>query len=287
MTAADRWAARIYRGYVVAFYLLLFAPLVVVAVFAFNSSLFPAPPWKSFTLDWFFAANALGSGRPGLLGDPGMLAAIGNSFKVALPVTVISVVAGTVNAFLMERRRFPGQALLGMMLLLPLVIPGVILGISILAFSSAVAEWLEALLNTDLDVLRPGLPLVILGQCSFTITVTTLIISARLRKLDPMLEEAARDLGAGSARVLRTVVLPFLAPACVGGGLVSFLMSFENFNTTLMLVGPRPTLPVYMYSLMREGTTPVVNAASLAVMLMTALAALIVVLLAGRSPSST
>jgi len=154
-----------------------------------------------------------------------------------------------------------------MMMLWPLVIPGVVLGISILAFFSRVANGLEDWLQTDLDILRPGLPLVVLGQLSFILTISTLIIAARLRKFDRALEEAAFDLGASRARVLRTVTLPFLRPALIGAGLVALLMSFENFNTTLMLVGSDAPLPITMYGQMREGATPAINAVSLLLML--------------------
>jgi spermidine/putrescine transport system permease protein len=154
-----------------------------------------------------------------------------------------------------------------MMMLWPLVIPGVVLGISILAFFSRVANGLEEWLQTDLDFLRPGLGLVILGQLSFILTISTLIIAARLRKFDRSLEEAALDLGASRARVLRTVTLPFLRPALIGAGLVALLMSFENFNTTLMLVGSDAPLPITMYGQMREGATPAINAVSLFLML--------------------
>jgi spermidine/putrescine transport system permease protein len=143
----------------------------------------------------------------------------------------------------------------------------VVLGISILAFFSRVANGLEDWLQTDLDFLRPGLPLVILGQLSFILTISTLIIAARLRKFDRSLEEAAFDLGASRARVLRTVTLPFLSPALIGAGLVALLMSFENFNTTLMLVGSDAPLPITMYGQMREGATPAINAVSLLLML--------------------
>ena len=172
-----------FRLYVAAFYLFLFAPLVVVALFAFNASLFPAPPWKGFTVEWFTGTGAV-FGKPGILKDPAMLTAIFNSLKIALPVTVLAVVLGTANAFLLERKEFPGKALLSMMMLWPLVIPGVILGISILAFSSRIANSLEDWLNMDLDFLRPGLFLVILGQLSFILTISTLIIGARLKKFD-------------------------------------------------------------------------------------------------------
>ena len=199
--------------------------------------------------------------------DPIWLSSIGNSFKVAIPVALLAVLIGTVNAWVLERAEFRGKTLLAMMMLWPLVIPGVVLGISILAFFSRVANGLEDWLQTDLDLLRPGLPLVVLGQLSFILTIATLIIAARLRKFDRSLEEAAFDLGASRARVLRTVTLPFLRPALIGAGLVALLMSFENFNTTLMLVGSESPLPIAMYGQMREGASPAINAVSLLLML--------------------
>ncbi len=256
----------LWKFYIAAFYIFLFAPLVVVAVFAFNDSPFPSPPWRGFTLEWFTGTGAV-FGKPGVLKDPIWLTTIGNSLKVALPVAVLAVLLGTVNAWLLERAQFPGKTLLAMMMLWPLVIPGVVLGISILAFFSRVANGLEEWLQMDLDPLRPGLSLVVLGQLSFILTISTLIIAARLRKFDRSLEEAAFDLGASRARVLRTITLPFLRPALVGAGLVALLMSFENFNTTLMLVGSDAPLPITMYGQMREGATPAINAVSLLVML--------------------
>jgi spermidine/putrescine transport system permease protein len=255
-----------WKLYIAAFYLFLFAPLLVVAIFAFNASQFPSPPWRGFTLEWFTGTGAV-LGKPGVLMDPIWLSSIGNSFKVAVPVALLAVLIGTVNAWVLERAEFRGKTLLAMMMLWPLVIPGVVLGISILAFFSRVANGLEDWLQTDLDLLRPGLPLVVLGQLSFILTIATLIIAARLRKFDRSLEEAAFDLGASRARVLRTVTLPFLRPALIGAGLVALLMSFENFNTTLMLVGSESPLPIAMYGQMREGASPAINAVSLLLML--------------------
>ncbi|WP_112662965.1 ABC transporter permease [Microvirga flavescens] len=255
----------LWKFYIAAFYIFLFAPLLVVAVFAFNASPFPSPPWKGFTLEWFIGTGSV-FGKPGVLMDPIWLTTILNSLKVAVPVAVLAVVIGTVNAWLLERAEFPGKTLFAMMMLWPLVIPGVILGISILAFFSRLANGLEDFLQTDIDGLRPGLMLIVLGQLSFILTIATLIIAARLRKFDRSLEEAAFDLGASRTRVLRTVTLPFLSPALVGAGLVALLMSFENFNTTLMLVGSDPPLPITMYGQMREGATPAINAISLLVM---------------------
>ncbi len=258
--------------YVAAFLLFLFLPLIIVGVFAFNDAPYPAPPWRAFTLDWFFG-NAR-SGRIGLFADSELLGSMVTSCVVALWVTVLSVGVGTANAFLLERGRFPGKQALSVLMMVPLVIPGVILGISILAFASRIAEFAEDSFGLELDFLRPGLPLVVLGQFSFIATIATLTISARLRRFDSTLEEAALNLGASKAAVFRTILLPYLRPALLGSAAISFLMSFEDFNTTLMLVGADSPLTIMMYGRMREGATPVLNAVSLFLMVASGLLAL-------------
>jgi spermidine/putrescine transport system permease protein len=268
--------------YVGAFLLFLFVPLVTVAVFAFNNAPYPAPPWRGFTLDWFLGNAA--AGRVGLFRDTELLGSILTSVIVACWVTALAVIVGTANSFLMERWEFPGKQALSVLMLVPLVIPGVILGISILALSSLIAELADSLFGWDLDFLRPGLPLVVLGQFSYVATVTTLMISARLKRFDRTLEEAALNLGASHAAVLRTITFPYLRPALIGSAAISFLMSFENFNTTLMLVGADAPLTVTMYGRMREGATPALNAVSLFLML--ASAALALTLLRGGRRAS-
>ena len=276
------WLRTATVAYVAAFLLFLFVPLIIVAVFAFNDAPYPAPPWRGFTLDWF-TGNAA-SGRVGLFHDSALLGSIWTSVVVAIWVTALSVAVGTANAFLMERYRFFGKETLSVLMLAPLVIPGVILGISILSLSSRIADLLLAVFDLDLDFLRPGLPLVVLGQFSYIATISTLMISARLQRFDRTLEEAGLNLGASHAAVLRTITFPYLRPALIGSAAISFLMSFENFNTTLMLVGADPPLTVMMYGRMREGATPVLNAVSLFLMLASALFAL--TLMRGSSRSA-
>jgi len=265
-----------YHAYVALFFLFLGAPLVAASIFAFHDAAFAGFPWKGFTLDWFVGEH---EPKLGMFFDRRLLQGLSNSFYVALMVSTLSVFVGTTNAFLFERRNFPGKAFLSILMVLPLVIPGVIIGISILVFASNIANGLEDTLNRDLPYLRPGLFLVVLGQFSFLTTITTLVISARLRKFDISLEEAAFNLGAGRARVLATVTLPFLRPALIAAFLVAFLMSFENFNTTLMLVGSDSPLTVTMYDrLVKGGSTPVLNAISLFLIIGSGLLALISVL---------
>ena len=258
--------------YLVGFFAFLFLPLIVVGVFAFNDAPYPAPPWRGFTLDWFLGNSH--SGRIGLFADRDLLGSIWTSCIVAAWVTLLSVLLGTCNAFLIERQRFVGKQALSILMLAPLVIPGVILGISILAFASRIAEFADDVLGLDVDFLRPGLPLVVLGQFSYIATIATLTISARLRRFDRTLEEAALNLGASRPAVLRTIIFPYLRPALLGSAAISFLMSFADFNTTLMLVGADSPLTVMMYGRMREGASPVLNAVSLFLMLASAVLAL-------------
>jgi spermidine/putrescine transport system permease protein len=262
-----RWGT---AAYVLAFFAFLFLPLVVVAVFAFNNAPYPAPPWRGFTLDWFVGAP----GRTGLFADQPLLASLWTSAVVASWVTLLSVTVGTANAFLLERATFRGKQALSMLMLAPLVIPGVILGISILAFASRIAQFADDQFGWELEFLRPGLPLVVLGQFSYIVSIASLMISARLKRFDRTLEEAAYNLGATRGAVLTTLTLPYLRPALLGAAAISFLMSFENFNTTLMLVGADAPLTVMMYGRMREGASPVLNAVSLLLMVASALLAL-------------
>ena len=258
-------------AYVAAFFVFLFVPLVVVAVFAFNDANYPAPPWRGFTLDWFVGGA---KGRTGLFADAPLMKSVVTSVWVASFVTLLSVAVGTANAFLLERADFRGKSALSLLMLAPLVIPGVILGISILAFASRLAQLADDAFGVELDFLRPGLPLVVLGQFSYIVSIATLTIAARLKRFDATLEDAAYNLGASRAAVLWTVTLPYLKPALIGAAAISFLMSFENFNTTLMLVGSDSPLTIMMYGRMREGASPVMNAVSLFLMVASAVLAL-------------
>lgn len=200
-------------------------------------------------------------------------------------VSALAVAAGTCNAFLFERKQFPAKNFFYILMIVPLVIPGVILGISILVFASMIANGLEETFGIEWDFLRPGLFLVILGQFSFLTTITSLVIAARLRKFDISLEEAALNLGATRLRVLMTVTLPYLMPALFSAFVVAFLVSFENFNTTLMLVGSDAPLTITMYDRMvKVGSTPVLNAVSFFLMVGSgALALLSVVVQRGKA----
>jgi len=260
-----------FKLYVLLYFVFLFAPLVVTCVLAFNDSQFPSLPWKGFTLDWF-TANL--PNRVGIFHDQINLDSIAVSFRVAFFVTLLSVAVGTCGAFLFEQEEFRFKQLLYFLMLAPLVIPGVILGISVLLFSNTLGTYFEQHWNLDIALFRPSFWLVVLGQFSFIATLVTLVVSARLKKFDRTLEEAAMNLGANRFEAIWHITLKYLRPAIIGAGAVAFLMSFENFNTTLFLVGSEATLPINLYLQVRDGSTPVINAISFLLIVGTSLIAL-------------
>lgn len=265
--------------YLILFYIFLFAPLVITCILAFNDSNFPSLPWKGFSLDWFLADEP---GRIGLFHDRSNLASIWVSAKTAFWVSILSVTVGTMGAFLFEQEEFRGKQALYFLALTPLVIPGVILGISLLLTANSLGLFFEDRFGLDIDLLRPSFWLVVLGQFSFIATFVLLVVSARLKKFDASLEEAALNLGATRRQVIRHITLPFLRPALVGSGAVAFLMSFENFNTTLFLVGSETTLPVNLYLQVRDGSTPIINAVSFLLIVSTSILAVINLIVSKR-----
>lgn len=265
-----------YRAYVLAFFIFLAAPLIAAGTFAFNDSLFPALPWQGFTLSWFFGET---EPKLGMFHDRRLLSGLYYSFIIAVMVSLLTVFIGTCNAFLFVRKDFPGKNFFYILMIVPLVIPGVILGISILVVASSAANGLENQFDFELELLRPGIFLVVLGQVSFTTTITSLVIVAKLKKFDITMEEAALNLGASTTRVIRTITLPFLRSAMIAAGIVAFLVSFENFNTTLFLVGSEAPLTITMFDRVHKvGSTPVLNAVSFFLMVGSGLLALLSIL---------
>ncbi len=258
--------------FIILYFIFLFAPLVVTMILAFNDSMYPALPWQGFTLDWFFGK---GPTKYGIFHDQTNLRSLFTSFKVAFSVMIVSTFLGTCAAFLFEQENFRFKGALYFLMIAPLVIPGVILGISILMFSNTIGLFIEDHLNIYVKFLGPGFPLVVLGQSSFISTIVALVVSARLKKFDRTLEEAAYNLGANKAEVLWFITLKYLRPSIIGGAAMAFLMSFENFNTTIFLVGSQATLPINMYMQVRDGSTPVINAISFLLILGTSIFAVI------------
>ena len=255
----SRFYSVTYRAMIAYYFLLMFAPLLVVCFLAFNDSIFTSLPWKGFTLDWFIGE---GPEKIGFFNDTRNMNGVVISFYTAIFVTILTVIIGTLAAFLFEQEEFIGKKYLYFLLIAPLVVPGVILGISILSFSNILGTFIEDHTGIYLKIFSPGFWLVILGQSTYITPYVTLVVMARLKKFDPTLEEAAYNLGANRLEVIWHITLKFLRPAMIAGGAVAFVLSFDNFNTTLFLVGSHPTMPITLFTQVRDGSTPVVNAIS-------------------------
>ena len=187
----------------------------------------------------------------------------------------MSTVIGTIAALLFEEEQFRFKGLLYFLALTPLVIPGVILGISILLSSTYAGNLIEKNFGVDIELFRPSYWLVIFGHFSFGATYVMLLVAARLKKFDRSLEEAALSLKATRVQAIWYITIPFLRPAIIGAFIVAFLLSFSNINTTILLVGSDPTLPIDLYSRIRFSSTPVLNAISFLIVLIITLFALV------------
>ncbi len=259
-----------YKLFIVLFFIFLFSPIIVTMVLAFNNSMYPSLPWQGFTWKWFFGK---GPDKIGIFHDAANLRSIYSSIHVAITVTILSTIVGTMASFLFEHEDFKFKGTLYFLMLAPLVIPGVILGISILLFANAVGTFFQNVLGIDLQFLGPGYWLVVFGQFSFITTVVTMTVSARLKKFDRTLEDAAYNLGANKFQVIWFITLKYLRPSIAGGAAIAFLMSFQNFNTTLFLVGSNATLPIKLFTQVRDGSTPVINAIAFILILVSSIIA--------------
>jgi len=261
-----------YRLYIILFYTFLIMPLITICVLAFNDSHYIALPWKGFSLDWFFANT---NERLGLFKDVDLMLSVWTSLKTGFFVALFSTVIGTIAALLFEEEEFRFKGPLYFLAISPLVIPGVVLGLSILLSSTNAGLYLEESFGLDVEFLRPSFWLVIIGQFSFGATYGMLLVSARLKKFDRALAEAGQSLRATRLEVIRLITIPFLRPAIIGAFIVTFLISFSNFNTTIFLVGSDPTLPIDLYSRIKFSSTPVLNAVSFLIVAFVTFAAMI------------
>lgn len=236
-------------------YFFLYAPLGVLAIFSFNSSKIAI--WHGFTWQWY----------SGVFHNEGLLDSAINSLIIAICATIASTVIGTLAGYALWKRRMP---LLTNALFLSLLTPEIVTGVSLLAFF----EWTFRFLHVQL-----GLHTVILAHISFSLAYVVIVILARLRTLDPALEEAALDLGANEWQVFWRVTVPLLLPGIIAAALLCFTVSFDDYVITSLVAGVNSeTLPMMIYAMARRGVSPEVNA--LSVMITVGLGTLI--LLAGR-----
>lgn len=248
--------------YATLFLIYLIAPLLVMAGAAFNDSRLPSiVPWKGWTLKWFGE----------MAGDDRMMLAFVNTLWVAAAVAILAVIVGTASAILINSISGRVRTMVYGLMISTILIPGVVIGISTMLLWTKVGNALD----TDFFLFRAGLHLSVLGQVSYIAAMVMLLVLARLQSFDAGLEEAALDLGASHAQVMRRILLPHLYPAIGAGGAVAFFQSIENYNVTQFTRGGADTLTVYVFSMVRAGITPAINALAVVMISVTILAAIL------------
>ncbi|MCU0903374.1 MAG: ABC transporter permease [Tabrizicola sp.] len=244
------------------FILYLLVPLIVMAGAAFNDSRLPTvAPWKGFTWAWFGE----------LWADETMWGAFLNSILVALAVVALAVPIGTAAAIVLNSISGKYRATLYGFMVAPVLAPGLVIGISTVLFWNQIGHSLGA---DGVPLFGRGLHLATLGQVSYIAAYVMLLVLARLQSFDPGLEEAALDLGANHGQVLRRILLPHLFPAILASAAIAFFQSIENFNVTLFTKANETTLTVYVFSQVRSGITPKINALAFLLILLTLVLAL-------------
>ncbi|MGH9366542.1 MAG: extracellular solute-binding protein [Thermoanaerobaculia bacterium] len=232
-----------------ATYLFLYAPILVVVAYSFNASRLGAR-WGGFTTRWYGE----------LLGSPEKIAAAENTLVLAVASTVVSTLLGTMLGFGLSRYAFPGKKLFSWLMYIPVVIPDIVMAVAMVLFFSLLRGWL--------GLFELGLPTMVLAHVTFQIPFVAIVVRSRLAGMDPAIEEAARDLGATAWQTFRHVTLPLIAPGVVAGALLAFTLSLDDFVVSFFTAGPgSTTLPILIYSSVKRGITPDINALSTLIVL--------------------
>lgn len=248
-------------GWSILVFLFLYVPIVLLIVYSFNASELSII-WGGFSLDWYRK----------LFDNGPVIDAVENSLIVAVPTTALSVLLGTVGAWLLFRYKFPGLRALSTLIFVPMVIPEVIMGVSLLILFSVIAEPMNAWLArfTDFEFGR-GYLTIIIAHTTFCFPFVLVSVQARLAGVDPNLEEAAMDLGAPPLKAFWLVMVPYLLPAIVSGALMSFTLSMDEVIVTFFVTGPESqTLPIKVFGMAKKGLDPSLNAISTVFVVVTA-----------------
>ncbi|MEC8986096.1 MAG: ABC transporter permease [Actinomycetota bacterium] len=250
-------------------YLFFYAPIVLLVLFSFSESR-NVGKWGGFTFDWyqqfFDSSNARG--------------ALSNSVKIALIVTLISVILGTMAALSLERFTFRGKKVFDALLYLPIIIPDVTMAVMLLLFFGQFYDVIEAVFGIQM---RKGFGSISISHIAFNISFVSVVVRARLAGMSTDLEEAAVDLYASRWKAFRYVTFPQILPGIAGGALLAMTLSLDDVVITQFVSGPGwTTLPVYVFGLIRKGVTPLINAVSV-VMLLASMLLVVLSLIAQRS----
>jgi len=229
--------------YTILIYIFLYLPLFVVIIFSFSPSK-TIYGMSGFTLNWYSK----------LFSDRGLLLSLLHSLEVSIISVCVAIIFGTFGAFFLVRVKFPGKGLFSTVCRLPLVLPGIIIGLALLI--------LFINLNVRLSMLT-----ILVGHVAFTTPVIMFQVASRLQRMGRSYEYAALDLGANIVKTFWYVILPMIKTAIIGGALLAFTISFDEIIITYFLTGTWTTLPVFIYGMLRFGLSPQVYAISSVVLM--------------------
>lgn len=256
--------------FIAGFFAYLFGPLIIMGMTAFNSSEFPrVSPWECFSVEWFDVLSK----------DQDLMKGLKNSFIIAIGVIVLAVPLGLAGALMLTQVSHRIRPWYYTIVISPILIPGVVLGISTLVFWDRLGRMFNASYES---FFYDGIFLTIVGQATFVSAYAMLIFISRLQRFDPVQEEAALDLGATHVQTFRKILLPFLKPAIGSAAVLGFLASFENYNTTVFTIVSDSTLTTVLASKVRYGINPSISALAVIIIGITLFGAIIFEILKRR-----
>lgn len=230
-------------------YAFMYAPIVVVIIFSFNAARHGGP-WTSFTTQWY--------GR--LLDSPDKIDAAKNTVILGVVSTLIATALGTMLGYGLSRYQFPGKKLFSWLMYIPVVIPDIVMAVALLAFFKPLGDLIK--------FFTMGMTTMIVAHITFQIPFVAIVVRSRLAGMDPAIEEAAHDLGASSWQVFWNVTFPLMVPGVLAGAMLAFTLSLDDFVVSFFTTGPgATTLPILIYSSVKRGITPDINALSTLIVL--------------------
>jgi spermidine/putrescine transport system permease protein len=230
----------------------LYGPLILILVYSFNANRINMAIWSGFTLDWYRSLfgfkTSLDSDAFYVESTDQLLLAVENSFIVAVVASTVSTAIGTAAALALNRYSFRARNFFQGLLFLPMVMPDIVLGIALLIFFVGAGFTL-------------GIGTIVIGHCTFLASYVCIVVGARLAGMDTQLEEASADLGANPWITFRRVTLPQIMPGVLGGFLLAFIISLDDVVITYFIAGvDSQTLPLFIFTMMRRGIKPEINA---------------------------
>jgi spermidine/putrescine transport system permease protein len=261
-------------------YFFLWAPILVLVIFSFNDSR-SVSQFSGFTLRWYDNIFNGIVGTEASFSTEQLIKSLQNTLIVSFTATIISTIIGTMVALSLTRSDFPGKRILDAVMFLPIVIPEIAQGISLLIFFQMIFNWWNGLTGQRI---LPGFYTIIIAHVAFNISYVTIVVRARLADMNPRLEEAARDLGANNWQTFWKITFPLILPGVIAGSLLAFTLSLDDFVVTFFTSGVgTTTLPVFVYGLLKLSITPEINAISTMMLMVSTILIGISMALQGRN----